>query len=100
MAFALKSTVIPSNAPLDNLSDSDRRRQEKLAKVRSNILKTLALVSFCFVFCWAGNQIWFFMFGLGYPLDFSSPFYTFSVFAVYVNCSINPFIYIMKYEFC
>ncbi len=96
MALTLKSRVVPSDT--EHMSQSERRRKEKMVRVRSNILKTLAVVCFSFVLCWAGNQVWFFLFGLGYSLDFSSPFYTLSVFAVCVNCAINPFIYMMKYQ--
>ena len=38
------------------------------------------------------------MFNVGYPADFTSDFYHFSVILCYVNCCINPFIYAIKYE--
>ncbi len=68
------------------------------SKAKRNTIKTLLLVSLCFVICWAWNQIIFTMFNLGYQEDYSSDFYHFTVVAVFCNCCVNPFVYSLKYE--
>ncbi|KAK2154720.1 hypothetical protein LSH36_259g01011 [Paralvinella palmiformis] len=76
-----------------------RRVVDTMGNARKNILKTLSIVAFFFAFCWSWNQTYFLMFNLGYELvDFTSPFYNFTVVMVFLNCCLNPFIYIAKYE--
>ncbi|KAK2140455.1 hypothetical protein LSH36_1348g00028 [Paralvinella palmiformis] len=70
-----------------------------MARARRNVIKTLGIVAFCFVFCWIWNQIYFLLFNLGYGrIDFLGVFYHFTVVMVFANCCINPFIYVAKYE--
>ena len=38
------------------------------------------------------------MFNLGYEMDLTSPVYHTSILLVYVNCTINPFVYLIKYD--
>jgi hypothetical protein len=38
------------------------------------------------------------MFFLGYPVNWNSAFYHFSVFATFSNCCFNPFIYAVKFK--
>ena len=63
-----------------------------------NIIKTLLLVSCCFLFCWTTNEIYYLLYLLGYKVNFRHPFYDFSVIAVFCNCCCNPFVYILKYK--
>jgi len=35
----------------------ETKRNESMAKARSNVIKTLALIAFCFIFCWTWNQV-------------------------------------------
>ena len=74
------------------------KKPDSMARARSNIIKTLLMVAFSFIFCWTWNQIFYLMFNLGYPSDFTSNFYHFTVVMVFCNCCINPFIYMAKYE--
>ncbi len=87
-------------APTDNttLTTAEKDKEEKMACVRRNIFKTMVTVSVCFSLCWAPNQIWFLMYGLGYPFSFEDPYYHFSSFMAYMNLIINPFIYTIQYE--
>ena len=73
-------------------------RDEKWQRARRNTIKTLALVALCFVICWSSNQIYYFMFNLGYPEEYSSNFYHFTVLMVFLNCCVNPIIYFFKYQ--
>ncbi|KAK2152195.1 hypothetical protein LSH36_337g01034 [Paralvinella palmiformis] len=75
------------------------RAPGSMARAQANIFKTLLIVSFCFIFCWSWNQIFFLLFNLGYDdIDLTSAFSNFSVVMVFMNCCINPFVYISKYE--
>jgi len=77
----------------------ETKRNESMARARSNVVKTLATVAFFFIFCWTWNQTYYLMFYLDYPLiDFTSAFYNFTVIMVFLNCCVNPIIYSIKYE--
>ena len=65
---------------------------------RTNSIKTLLLVVLCFIICWSNNQIYYLMFHLGYAINFSSTYYKFTVLMVFLNCTVNPFIYLIKYK--
>ena len=65
---------------------------------KTNTIKTFLLVAVCFVVCWSNNQIYYFMYYLGYPADWSGTYSQFSVLMVFLNCTANPFIYLMKYK--
>ena len=73
-------------------------KEDRYQRARRNTLKTLAIVALSFVLCWSWNQIYYLMMNLGFPPDFTSPFYHFTVVMVFLNCCINPFIYSLKYE--
>lgn len=91
MALVLKNRISPS-------SDESAKISNNMARARRNIIKTLAMIAVSFVVCWIWNQIIYLLFNLGYPVDFQSNFYHFTVIAVFINCCINPFIYMIKYE--
>ena len=76
----------------------NKTRENRISKAKRNVIKTLALVSACFVFCWSWNQIFFTMYNSGYAVDFNSRFYHFTVIMVFCNCCLNPIIYAIKYE--
>lgn len=80
-------------------SVGNNHRQQKMKKVQKNILKTLLVVVVCFILCVTYNQVLFLFFNLGfYPIDFTSFMYHLSVALYFLNCCINPFIYIIKYN--
>ena len=74
------------------------KHQERMARARNNIFKTLLIVTLAFIVCWTLNQLLFLMFTFGFALDFSTWWYNLSVVLVNANCCINPFIYAAKYE--
>ena len=76
----------------------DRQPVDNFSRAQRNVIKTLVIVSLCYVLCWTGNQMCYLLFNLGTPVDFGSTFYHVSVIAVFSNCCINPFVYIFKYE--
>ena len=63
-----------------------------------NTIKTLVLVAVSFIVCWTGNQALAFLHNIGYKVEFDSEVYQFFVLMVCVNCTINPFIYLVQYK--
>jgi 7 transmembrane receptor (rhodopsin family) len=69
-------------------------------KAVRNIIKTMFVVSVAFFICFSPNQWLFFLFSFGifdYRV-FSNPIYNISVIAIYLNCCVNPVIYVASYE--
>ena len=87
-----------------HVSSSGKRKQladvhkDKFQLARRNTIKTLLIVDCCFIVCWSQNQVLYLMFNLGYNLDWNSGYYHFTVLMVFVNCTVNPFIYLIKYQ--
>ncbi|KAK2150665.1 hypothetical protein LSH36_396g03026 [Paralvinella palmiformis] len=76
-----------------------QRKKDVLAGARKNILKTLAIVAGCFVFCWISNQVYFLLYNLGLKgFGLANSFHSFTIVLVFINCCINPLIYFVKYE--
>ena len=69
-----------------------------LIRARRNTLKMLFIVFVTYTICWSPNQIAFFMYNLGLPLDFQGAFYIISVALVQLNSCVNPIIYAFKYK--
>ena len=65
---------------------------------RTNTIKTLLTVALCFVICWSTNQIYYLMYNLGYEVDWNSTYFNFTVLMTFINSTINPFIYLIKYR--
>ena len=38
------------------------------------------------------------MYNLGYKADWNSTYFQFTVLMVFLNCTVNPFIYLIKYK--
>ncbi len=78
--------------------NSDNRVTNSFEIARKNTLITLIIVACCYVICWIQNQVWFFMQQLGVDSDWNSPYYHFTVLMVFLNCTINPFVYLARYQ--
>ena len=65
-----------------------------------NIVKTMILVSVAFFICFSPNQwlFFFYRFGLFDWHIFYHPIYNTSLIAMYLNCCINPAIYVASYR--
>ena len=95
MLLTLRTQVKPGDGP------SQPRTSNFKAQASANILKTLVIVVAAFIICWGPNQIYFFLFniGLDYPyIDFTSTIYHISVVLTFLNCTINPIVYAIKYK--
>ena len=73
-------------------------KNDKFELARTNTIKTLLIVALCFVICWSSNQIYYLMYNLGFDVNWNSPFYKSTVVMAFLNCTINPFIYLAKYQ--
>ena len=72
--------------------------KDKFKLARKNTIITLLIVGLCFIICWSQNQIEYLMYNLGYHIDFNSNYHNFTVLMVFINCTVNPFIYLIKYR--
>ena len=72
--------------------------KDKFQLARRNTIKTFLIVGLCFIICWSQNQIRYLMFNCGYDLDFNSTYHQFTILMVFVNCTVNPFVYLIKYR--
>ena len=70
---------------------------------RTNTIKTLLTVTLCFVICWSNIEIISFIYYISYYIgyesfDWNSTYFNFTIIMVFLNCTINPFIYLIKYK--
>ena len=66
-------------------------------KAKRNVMKTLAIVNVCYFMCWLPNKVYVSLFVLGKLSSFGIVFQA-TVVMVFVNCCINPIIYITTYD--
>ncbi|ELT91928.1 hypothetical protein CAPTEDRAFT_216456 [Capitella teleta] len=95
-----KVSPISDKPEVNTVSGGARKKKpDSMARARSNIIKTLILVTVSFILCWTWNQVFYLLFNMGLiNADFTSTFYHFTVVMVFCNCCMNPFIYMAKYE--
>ena len=65
---------------------------------RRNTLKTFFLISVCFVLCWTCNQTLYLMHNFGFKVNWNGVLNKFGVIMAFTNCTINPFVYLVKYK--
>ena len=82
---------------VSNMGSEDTQRA-KFELARSNLIKTLFIVAFFFVICFLGNEVCYLLYGLGFEVDWNSELYNFTVSMYFLNCTINPFIYLVNYK--
>ena len=70
----------------------------KFQLARKNTIKTLLIVALCFLICWSQNQVIYFMHNCGSEVNFNTTYFQFTVVMVFLNCIVNPFIYLIKYR--
>ena len=87
-----------SGSTVGTISQGADTGKDKFQLARRNTIKTLLIVACCFIICWSQNEITYFMYNCGYDLDFNSTYHQFTILMVFFNCTINPFIYLIKYR--
>ena len=66
-------------------------------KAKKNVAKTLAIVTACYFICWMPSKIYLILNVTGVASTYSA-IYGFTVILTFINCCINPMIYIGKYD--
>ena len=77
---------------------SEDAQTAKFELARNNVIKTLFIVVFFILICYLGIEVLFICYNLGYKVDWNSGYYKFTVIMVFLNCTINPFIYLINYK--
>ena len=77
---------------------SEDAQTAKFELARSNLIKTLFIVAFFFVICFLGNEVYYLFYGLGFEVNPNTGYYKFTVGMYFLNCTINPFIYLVNYK--
>ena len=72
--------------------------RDKFLLARRNTINTLLIVGLCFIICWSQNQVRYLMYSCGYDLGFDNNYHEFTTLMVFINCTVNPFIYLIKYR--
>ena len=81
-----------------NTTESQSNLSDKFLLARQNTIKTFLLVGLCFIICWIQNQVYYLMYNLGYDIDWNSTYYKYTILIIFLNCTVNPFIYLIKYK--
>ena len=85
-----RSRSIPTSAP--------KPQKDTFRLARDNTLKTFILVGVCFIICLSNSQVYYLLFNLGFDTDFDGTYFKFAILLSFINCTINPFIYLVKYK--
>ena len=72
--------------------------KDKFELARKNTVKTLIIVACCFIICWSQNEIMYFLYNCGHDINFNATYFQFTILMVFLNCTVNPFIYLIKYR--
>ena len=73
-------------------------QKDKFQLARRNTIKTLLIVGCGFIICWTQNQVLYLLHNLGYIVDFNGTYFQYTVLMGFVNCTVNPFIYLAQYR--
>ena len=83
---------------IDSTFNNTGNKNDTFQLARTNTLKTFMIVALAFIICWSNNQVYFLMFNLGYDANWNGIYYKFTILMAFLNCTVNPFIYLMKYQ--
>ena len=70
----------------------------KFQTAKTNVIKTLLIVVLFFFLCFLSEETFYLLYNLGYEVDWDGVYYKFSVVMVFLNCTVNPFIYLFNYK--
>ena len=77
---------------------TDEKQTVKFEQARNNVIKTLFIVVFFIFICYLGIEVLFICYNLGFEVDWNGGYYKFTVIMVFINCTVNPFIYLINYK--
>ena len=90
---------IDSNLESNNsMAEGDKIINSEFLKARNNTIKTVLLVGICFIICWVNDEAYYLMYNFGYDVDWNGPYFKFCVAMIYLNCTVNPFVYLISYQ--
>ena len=72
--------------------------QTNAHRAQMNIISTMIIVSVAFAVCWFPSQIWYLFLIVQYNVPNNDTFYSVSLFLIFLNISLNPFIYATKLD--
>lgn len=87
-----------NNKQLSSGSEVKNPSADKFQQAKRNTLITLAIVAICFVLCWSQVELLYLMYNVGYSVDFHGFYFNFSLLVAFGNCTVNPFVYLLKYK--
>ena len=79
-------------------SAAESNINNKFIMARNNTIKTVLLVGICFIVCWVHDEVYYLMYNLGYNADWNGTYFKFCITMIYLNCTVNPFVYLIKYQ--
>ena len=83
---------------MDSTLHGDGSQPDRFELARRNTVKTLLLVAICFVLCWTNSQVYYLLYNTGYGVDLNAMIGKINTFLAFCICTINPFIYLIKYK--
>ena len=72
--------------------------KDKFQLARRNTIKTVLIVGLCFIICWSQSEVFYLMYNFGYPINWNSTYFHYTVLMVFLNSTVNPFIYLINYQ--
>ena len=83
---------------LDFNTNSGNLHSDKFQLAKTNTIKTMFLVALFFIIYLSNDEIYFLMTNLGFKAGWNSLYYKFTMVMTFFNCTVNPFIYLFKYQ--
>ena len=84
--------------PKENQDNKLDTQNDAFQTARRNSIKTLLIVGCCYIICWSQNQFLYLIYNFGYEVDWNSNYFLSTVLMVFLNSTINPFIYLFNYR--
>ena len=81
-----------------NNSSNNLKINNNFLLARANTIKTFLMVGIFFFICWVNDEVYYLMYNLGYDADWNGIYFKFCVIMMFLNCTVNPFIYLIKYQ--
>ena len=69
-----------------------------ILKAKINIIKTLLIVVVFFLLCFSYLQILYLLYNFGYEVNWNGAQAELSTIMVFLNCTVNPYIYLVNYK--
>ena len=98
IAWTLTRRIDSNLETATRMSEVENKVNNKFLKARNNTIKRVLLVGICFIVCWVNDEVYLLMYFLGYDVDWNGLYYKFCIIMIYLNCTVNPFVYLIKYQ--